>query len=171
MLLSAPCFCVTAGAAAWWELWWCKSSYDKLASLGCLSLALSREPRLLLDALKVPFWPYRNWWSEGPQSQEHHQGRAEVAMVFLSLYKGVTPVKEQDCPTSSVQWHWAPSHLTVDCRAEKPHSPWLDSHYSVLWKDISVRAVGSLLSIPGWCRKLRFLACRFVLKSLWPWRW
>lgn len=56
---------------------WCKSCYDKLALLGCWSLALIRAPRLPLDELRAPFRPYQNWWSEGPQRQEYHQGREE----------------------------------------------------------------------------------------------
>lgn len=147
---------------------WCKSSYDKLASLGCWSLALSREPRLLLDAPKAPIeiGGVRVHKAKSTTRAEQRWQWSFWASIKVQLLS-----KEQDPPTSSAQWHWAPSHLPVDCRAEKPHLLWVDSHYSVLWKHISVRAVGSLLSIPGWYRKLKFLACRFVLKSLWPWHW
>lgn len=74
------------------------------------------------------------WVHKAKSTSRAGQGRAEVAMVFLSLYKSVNPVKEQDPPASSGSngtglhaiWLWtadwkaslALSGFTLECALE-----------------------------------------------------
>lgn len=147
----------------------------RLALLGRWSLGLGGEAGLLLDELRAPFGLTEIGRVRPDETNSITRAEWRWQWSFWAPYKGVNAIKEQELLTSSggngrvlhPTCLWTAELKTLAC------TEWIHTRVyfgrMLLWE--LGRAVGPLLGIPGWYRRVRVLANTLVLRSLWPWHW